>query len=277
MPDFRNYPVTSTIVGSVILVAISFLVTVLVMTAAGLPMIPVAAGLAIGVPAVSAPLCMYPLLLMLKHQRAMAGELERLARTDALTGLPNRRAFFSEAEKMFQGAPRSEHPLAAMMIDIDDFKDINDTCGHDGGDAVLRNASIVVRREVEAAAVNRWVVARLGGDELAVLVEGLAPSAVARLADRICQQVRQYPGGGTGRSFVTVSVGVALRSGPMIGVDRLLKSADDAAYAAKRAGRDRWAFAATKDNATGNDDGSRRKLVRTKADAFFAEKPRVAG
>ena len=85
-------------------------------------------------------------------------------------------------------------------------------------------------------------MARLGGEEFVALVDGLAPSAVGRLAERICNQVHRSVGAGERLEPVTVSVGVAFRK-PGQGIDKLLKAADDAVYAAKRAGRDRWAFA----------------------------------
>jgi diguanylate cyclase (GGDEF)-like protein len=100
----------------------------------------------------------------------------------------------------------------------------------------------VIRDEVARAEAGEWMVARLGGEEFAVLAHGLAPSAVARLADRICAQVHRWVGAGDSLEPVTVSIGVAFRA-PAMGVDRLLKSADDAVYAAKANGRDRWAFA----------------------------------
>jgi diguanylate cyclase (GGDEF)-like protein len=95
---------------------------------------------------------------------------------------------------------------------------------------------------VAATSAERSVVARLGGEEFAVLVVGLAPSAIARLADHVCAAGRRAQTIFNEKTIgSTVSVGVAmLKSG---GIDALLKSADDAVYEAKRSGRDRWAFA----------------------------------
>src|SRR5262249_8642037 len=133
-------------------------------------------------------------------------------------------------------------PLTAMMIDIDHFKRINDSYGHDVGDVVLRRVAGVIRDEVATAGASLSTVARLGGEEFAVIADGLAPSAAARLAERICHQVHRWVGAGDSLEPVTVSIGVAFRV-PGKGIDRLLKAADDAVYAAKANGRDRWAFA----------------------------------
>jgi diguanylate cyclase (GGDEF)-like protein len=128
------------------------------------------------------------------------------------------------------------------MIDVDKFKGINDSFGHDHGDAVLKRVAETILAEVTAAEAPRWIVARLGGEEFVAVIDGLAPSAIARLAQRICNQVHRSVGAGDRLDPVTVSVGVAFRKAGM-GIDKLLKAADDAVYAAKRAGRDRWAFA----------------------------------
>ena len=107
---------------------------------------------------------------------------------------------------------------------------------------MLKAVAAAVRDAVAAAGAADWTVARFGGEEFAVLIDGLVPTAVARLADRICAEVRRLRHDDAGRARGTVSVGVAFRT-PGMSIDRLLKAADDAVYAAKRGGRDRWAFA----------------------------------
>ncbi len=114
---------------------------------------------------------------------------------------------------------------------------------------MLKRVAGVIRDEVAAAGAGTWTVARLGGEEFAVLADRLVPSAVARLADRICGQVHRWVGAGDSLEPVTVSIGVAFRA-PAMSVDRLLKAADDAVYAAKANGRDRWAFAGDAPNET---------------------------
>ena len=169
------------------------------------------------------------------------------ARFDALTDLPNRRAFFEFARVVVKRQTIVGTPLAALMIDVDKFKGINDSFGHDHGDMVLKRIADTILAEVTAVDAPRCIVARLGGEEFVVMVDGLAPSAIARLAERICNQVHRSVGAGERLDPVTVSVGVAFRKQGQ-GIDKLLKAADDAVYAAKRAGRDRWAFAT--DNGT---------------------------
>lgn len=232
------YTVAVTLAG----VAVSYAVTTLILGFSGHGFVPIAAWLSIGIPAIMAPITMFPLLLMLYRQRALRHELERMAHTDALTGLPNRRAFFAFAENLMEQEIAPDMPATAMMIDVDHFKAINDTRGHDAGDVVLRRVAAVIRDAVRQSTTGDWAVARLGGEEFAVLLDGIVPSAVARLADRICLDVRQVILPDEGQRPVTVSIGVAFRARGM-GIDGLLKLADDAVYAAKNNGRDRWAFA----------------------------------
>lgn len=188
------------------------------------------------------PALVYPLLLAIRRQKELHAELEHQARVDALTNLPNRRAFFEFARAVVKRQGIVGTTLAAMMIDVDRFKGINDSFGHDHGDMVLRRVAETILAEVTAAEAPRWIVARLGGEEFVAVVDGLAASAVGRLAERICNQVHRSVGAGERLEPVTVSIGVALRK-PGMSIDKLLKAADDAVYAAKRAGRDRWAFA----------------------------------
>jgi diguanylate cyclase (GGDEF)-like protein len=239
---YLRHPGIATAVGTLITTATSYLVSLEALSLAGLPMPAMALALCIGLPAIGTPLTIYPLLAMLRKQRQMRIELERLVHTDTLTDLPNRRAFFEFARPALSAEIVADKPLAAMMIDVDHFKRINDGYGHDIGDMVLRRVAGVIRDEVGSSGATNTIVARLGGEEFAVIVSGLAPSAVARLADRICSQVHRWVGAGDSLDPVTVSIGVAFRV-PGKGIDRLLKAADDAVYAAKASGRDRWAFA----------------------------------
>jgi diguanylate cyclase (GGDEF)-like protein len=230
-----------TVAGTLAGVAISWAVTGAALAWAGVPFLPVAVWLSIGLPATLAPLIMYPLIYMNHRQRRMRMELEQLVRTDMLTGLPNRRAFFEFAETLMADATPPGTLLTAMMIDIDHFKPINDTYGHDAGDQVLRRIATTIRDVVAAAGADAWAVARLGGEEFVVLISGVIPASVAQLADAICHEVRGLDHEPINESRATVSIGVAFRA-PGMGIDRLLKLADDAVYAAKHGGRDRWSF-----------------------------------
>jgi diguanylate cyclase (GGDEF)-like protein len=200
------------------------------------------AALAAAIPAVMVPLTVYPLANSNQRLRQMQGELERIALTDVLTDLPNRRAFFESAERMLATPSTADHPVAALMIDVDHFKAINDTHGHGTGDEVLRALATAIRDSVADARPTDWTVARLGGEEFAVLTAGLAPTEVAGLGERICHTARRLCHDVRGPALgTTVSVGVAVRQGGE-DIDELLRAADDAVYLAKQSGRDRWAF-----------------------------------
>jgi diguanylate cyclase (GGDEF)-like protein len=167
---------------------------------------------------------------------SMQAELIALAKTDPLTGLPNRRALFEFAEAKIERA-NAGRPLSALVLDLDQFKMINDRHGHDAGDLVLRRVS----EEMRSVACS---VGRLGGEEFAVLVE-------ARLADAIevAERLREDVSGLhiKGRSApikVTCSIGVA-EWDPGDSIDSLLRRADVALYEAKRSGRNRVVAADT--------------------------------
>jgi len=162
--------------------------------------------------------------------------LQQAALTDSLTGLPNRRYGMERLEQEWAATSRSQRPLACLMVDVDGFKDVNDTWGHDLGDALLRHLGAAMRREVRA----EDMVCRMGGEEfLMVLADTNLHTAMA-LAERVRHAVAESVfTSGTASCRVTVSIGVALREPGMQRVDELLKAADNALYAAKTGGRNR--------------------------------------
>ena len=152
------------------------------------------------------------------------GELERLATTDELTGLPNRRSFAAQLERELARARRYGTPLSLLLLDLDNFKSINDTHGHGAGDRVL----VGVARGLESCLRAPDLVARLGGDEFAVLLPQADRRASEAIARRTCAVVaaQELP------PRTTASVGVATSEG---GEARdLLEEADRALYRAKR-------------------------------------------
>ncbi len=160
-------------------------------------------------------------------------QLTSLAETDALTGLANRRAFDERFPAAIAEAQASGRPLSLILMDIDHFKRVNDTFGHEAGDLVIRELA------VRLADVSRGgdLVARVGGEEFAWIIDGLgAEGAASTAAARLLAAVRRrpFPVAGT----VTISAGIAqVREGDDdAGVRR---RADDALYVAKRSGRDR--------------------------------------
>jgi diguanylate cyclase (GGDEF)-like protein/PAS domain S-box-containing protein len=160
--------------------------------------------------------------------------LERRARTDPLTGLGNRRLLLLELGTA--AAAQQPEPLGVLMIDIDRFKDVNDTHGHAAGDEVLAE----VARRIAAVVRGHDVVARWGGEEFCVLLPDVASNAeVLEVAERIRGVVAQAPiRTAAGEIDVTVSVG-AVRTRPGLEPPELIGSADRALYSAKDAGRNR--------------------------------------
>lgn len=166
----------------------------------------------------------------------LADELERLARTDVLSGLLNRRGFTELSESAIANATRAGRSCVLIMADIDDFKAVNDRHGHAAGDAVIRNVGRTFGRVVRQGEY----AARIGGEEFAVLLPDADVAEGVVLGNRILEQVRA-----TGSRVqeaevrVTVSVGVAASHGEPCTLDQLLNSADTALYRAKTGGRDR--------------------------------------
>lgn len=164
--------------------------------------------------------------------------LEDMAMTDLLTGLPNRRHGMRSLEREWQTARRHETPLACMMIDADGFKTINDTCGHDAGDEVLRQLS----RHLLHGVRSDDIVCRLGGDEFLIVCARTTLDGALTLAEKLRQDVAalRVPAG-DGEWCGSISIGVAVRSDAMKGFDDLIKRADEGVYLAKRNGRNRVA------------------------------------
>ena len=172
---------------------------------------------------------LYARLRAAERFSTMQRELIRLATTDSLTGMFNRRAFFDKAKDLCVRANAGE-PFSAVMIDIDHFKHINDVHGHDVGD----DAICEVAHEVM---VDRSIVGRLGGEEFAVLLDGRCMADAVEIAERLRLQLAALKVGPGGLSL-TCSLGVSeWTRGDTI--DRLLKRADMALYEAKIGGRNR--------------------------------------
>ncbi|MCW3018357.1 MAG: hypothetical protein JWN10_665 [Solirubrobacterales bacterium] len=203
-------------------------------------------GLIVALGGVLVSLLLATLVLVLARSRDRAigmvrektGELRHQALHDALTGLPNRVLALDRVEQMLARARRRQLPVAALYVDIDGFKHVNDSFGHAAGDELLR----IVAQRLESVVREGDTAARLGGDEFVVLVEGSTLDAGPELvAERLLEMLRQPYDmrGEIGRELaLTASIGIAfgLRGTP----DELLRDADIALYEAKAAGRDRY-------------------------------------
>jgi len=168
---------------------------------------------------------------------AIEDQLKRLATTDDLTGLNNRRAFYVQAEQVRVRCLRYRHPLSAMMLDIDHFKLFNDRYGHQVGDQVLTTVATIIQqtiREVDVAG-------RIGGEEFAILLPETGLVDAAEVAERIraSVQANQQVLIGELPISVTISIGVAAFCMPSGNTEQLLKTADRLLYKAKDSGRNR--------------------------------------
>jgi diguanylate cyclase (GGDEF)-like protein len=176
--------------------------------------------------------------LSLVHEKTR--ELSHQALHDKLTGLPNRALVLDRAEQLLARTARQPGTLAgALFIDIDGFKHVNDNLGHAAGDQLLR----IVGERLQGAVREQDTVGRLGGDEFVVLTESPADGAMVDvLADRLTEVLREPVELDDGRKIFSVTASVGVAVGQHASPDALLRDADLALYAAKAAGKDRYAL-----------------------------------
>ncbi len=168
--------------------------------------------------------------------RSLASELEYQANHDLLTGLNNRQSFEKKLEERLTERTATDANDALLYLDLDQFKIVNDTSGHAAGDALLDQLSTVLKKLVR----REDIFARLGGDEFAVLLVGVSTQNSLKIAENIRQTTQGFRFFWQDRSFsVEVSIGVVLISDTEDNVERVLKAADEACYAAKNKGRNR--------------------------------------
>ena len=170
------------------------------------------------------------------RRHRLESELRLRSETDELTGAPNRRRLLAELRERFQEFHRYGHPVSVLMLDIDNFKRLNDRYGHVVGDRVLCELTRLCTEHLRSVDT----LARFGGEEFAVLLPNTTVGEACRLADRLRQSIAESPmalDAETGS--VTVSVGVSAVRAADPEVESVIKRADDALYAAKRAGRNR--------------------------------------
>jgi diguanylate cyclase (GGDEF)-like protein/PAS domain S-box-containing protein len=164
-------------------------------------------------------------------------QLRHQALHDALTDLPNRALFRDRLELALANQPRRGGYLAVLFVDLDDFKSVNDTDGHEIGDALLEAVAGRLRTLVRAGDT----VARLGGDEFGVLAEALPdPQDATKLAERILQGLCQPLQVGGRELFAHASIGISIAETPGSAAEELLRHADVAMYVAKSEGKNRY-------------------------------------
>ena len=180
------------------------------------------------------------LIQEISRRKAVEKELVKMARFDALTGLSNRYMFTDQLNQAVHSAQRTKTPVAVLFIDLDHFKTVNDTYGHDVGDALLKSVSQRLQQSVRASDL----VARLGGDEFAVIAQGFDNSQnLATLADKIIQTLTPVHQLNGHNIHATLSIGIAIHDiSTRQPAEQLLKQADVAMYQAKEAGRNGFRF-----------------------------------
>lgn len=171
-----------------------------------------------------------------QETRQAVARISRLSNIDELSGLANRRGFEAELAEAFEAAAQTGQPLTLLAIDLDHFKQLNDTLGHAKGDEAIRAAGEVLSANLRAGDV----AGRLGGDEFLVLLRNTCSASARHIAARCVRLYASHPSGrGLPCPWPTMSVGIACaREHRADSPERLKELADQALYQAKRAGRD---------------------------------------
>ncbi|MCH7693539.1 MAG: diguanylate cyclase, partial [Proteobacteria bacterium] len=181
-----------------------------------------------------------------KRKRAEAAHIEYLALHDSLTDLPNRFLFHDRLETAVAQSVRSGNMLGLLFLDLDDFKDVNDTLGHDAGDALLKAVAERLKsylRESDTVGRHNTTLARIGGDEFTILLTNMAePAGAATVAERIIDELSR-PFSISGQEIqIGVCIGISIYPSHGSMAEDLLKKADLALYRSKAEGRNRYHF-----------------------------------
>lgn len=173
--------------------------------------------------------------LWARRERRQWQALERRAATDFLTGLYNRASFEETLRREVGASIRYGHPTSLLLLDLDDFKAVNDLYGHPAGDELLRRFGELLRSQCRRSDFP----ARYGGEEFAVILPRTGSEGARRAAERLRTAVSQGPWGMEGQPLnLTVSIGSATCPADAPDAEGLVRAADAALYAAKRAGKD---------------------------------------
>ncbi len=179
------------------------------------------------------------LIRLLASLAEARGQVEDQALRDSLTGLPNRRMFQDRLEQAIKKADRFQHSVALLFIDLDLFKEVNDTLGHSVGDLLLKNAATRLLSSVRESDT----IARLGGDEFTIIMSELSgPSSVERVAEAVLSRLAQPFRLGDEVAWISASIGITFYPEDAHNAEDLIKNADQAMYAAKNEGRNRHSY-----------------------------------
>jgi len=172
--------------------------------------------------------------------KAILAQAHEIANTDVLTFLPNRRKIIVDLQEEVIRSNRYGTPLSISLLDLDHFKNINDTYGHTTGDEALRSVSARLREQIR----HPDTIGRYGGEEFLIVLPSSEIKAAAEQAERLCQTVRTLQIEANNHSFtVTISIGVAQYRIGDENWEKFLHRADKALYKAKDMGRDQWMVA----------------------------------
>lgn len=168
--------------------------------------------------------------------RSLAVQLSHQASHDPLTGLVNRREFERRLQRALEAAAGQERHYSVLYMDLDQFKIVNDTCGHGAGDDLLRQVTVLLQPLLRESDT----LARLGGDEFGALLENCTPDAAAQIADKLRQTICDFHFVWRDRMFyIGVSIGIVNFNSALLSLEEVLSAADSACYLAKEHGRNR--------------------------------------
>ncbi|ALP54216.1 hypothetical protein Tel_14305 [Candidatus Tenderia electrophaga] len=171
------------------------------------------------------------------EEHELARQLDYQAKHDALTGLTNRAAFEDYLETVIEKLPQSDEVHALCYIDLDQFKVVNDTCGHIAGDQLLQRISSIILNKIRK---DSDVLARFGGDEFVLMLSDCPIERATRVAEDICQEIQEYRFVYDYKTFaIGASIGVVSLTSEIANTNDALRMADNACYVAKEKGRNR--------------------------------------
>jgi len=196
-------------------------------------------GMVVARDANNAPTRVIGTYLDIDARRQAEETIQRQANFDPLTQLPNRRLFLDRLGQEIIKSRRTDLFLALLLVDLDEFKEVNDTLGHDVGDVLLQEAA----RRIRSCIRDADTVARLGGDEFTIILTDLSDRThIENVAQKILGRLAEPFHLGDEVAYVTASIGITLYPGDAGDIDTLLKHADQAMYAAKKHGRNRFFY-----------------------------------